>query len=350
MALIGTEGFDHYNLATDAEFRTGVLQWAFTNSPSLVTGRGGFGKALSMLNQGISYYATFGSTYGELYFGFAMLMGAFQTLTDKAVLNLVDTSLAVPQMFLQLNSILGTIGIWQAAHGATPAALVASSQPNAFNGAVFDFLEVHGKIDPTAGLIEVQVNGATVVSFSGNTQMSANGGFGALQFIPASGAWTIDDFRFNDTTTGAGMYPNNSWTGDLRVATLYPTANGTVSWTPLANANWQEVSEHAFDGDTSYNSTATNGDEDLFTMDTLPATITEIIAVQIVGGYRETDSAAHTLTQQLTTNSSDFAGASHVMTSSYQFVTDLFVINPDTAASWTLTEINTMLIGYKAVS
>ena len=78
---------------------------------------------------------------------------------------------------------------------------------------------------------------------------------------------------------------------------------------PLAETNWEEVSETAFDGDTSYNSTSTLGDEDLFNMGTLDAVIDEIVAVQIVGGYREADAGAHTFTQQLKIGGVDNAGA-----------------------------------------
>jgi hypothetical protein len=170
--------------------------------------------------------------------------------------------------------------------------------------------------------------------------ISGSGGGGAL----------IDDFRYNDTTTGPGTYPCNAWMGDLRVATLFAISNNAVTWTPLAGANWQEISETAFDGDTTYNSTATNGNEDLFNFGTLQSVINEIVAVQLVGGYREADAGGHTITQQLKVGGTDNAGATIGLTTGYQFFADLFPVNPTTGASWSLSDVNGMEAGYKAVS
>ena len=164
-----------------------------------------------------------------------------------------------------------------------------------------------------------------------------------------SGVRHIDDFRCNDTTVGPGTYPCNGFMGDLRVALLTPTANSAVTWTPLANTNWQEVSETAFDGDTSYNSSSVVGNADLFTVTQVP-TGTEVIGVSVIGAYRNEDATAHTLTQQISAAGTSYAGATQSLTQMYQFLSDVFPINPTSGVSWTVADVNAMLIGYAVTS
>ncbi len=60
--------------------------------------------------------------------------------------------------------------------------------------------------------------------------------------------------------------------GDVEIVPLFPRADGTtIQWTPFAGSNWQEVSEHIPDDNTSYNSTTTVNNKDLFYMDLIGA-------------------------------------------------------------------------------
>jgi hypothetical protein len=164
----------------------------------------------------------------------------------------------------------------------------------------------------------------------------------------------MDDFRINDTTTGPGSYPNNTWMGDLRVDTLFAISNGpTIDFTPTpnTNANYQNINNTGSTAlGSTYNSTSTAGNEDEFNFQTLTGVITEVIAVQIRGGYLETDSASHTMQQFLTILGTQYAGSTWTLASTMQFFSDLFAVNPNTGASWTVTEVNDLLAGYKMLS
>jgi hypothetical protein len=362
MALKAFEGFDHYGQGTDIFLRTGALQWSqggYTDTLALVApGRGGFGKALQFsftvnaFHQPSSgLYATFNSNYGAALFAFALEFGAN---TAGFLIGLIDPLAGdAPQVTLGLDPASGTITLYSGSYTGT---VLATSEPNAFNGAVYQMYEVSASIAATGGTLAVRVANQQVLTYSGDTKSTANASFGGILLQGEStnylttGSVLIDDFRYNDTATGPGAYPCNSWMGDLRVAPLFPVGNGSVAWTPLANTNWQEVSETAFDGDTSYNSTSTNGATDWFNFGTLAAVIDEIVAVQIVGAYRETDAGGHTIAHQISAGGTAHAGATLAIGTGYQFFSDIWPVNPTTDISWSLADVNAMQAGYEEVS
>lgn len=356
MSVIATEGFDHYGSFADAAARVGNLGWSSGGGPQIITpGRGGFGKCLQM---GVApnflsvTTASFNANIATYYFGFAMRAlpsggGGFPATFIVALYDPIGSG--AYQCTVLFNLTAGQVTLYR---GELVTELAISS-PAVFSAAAWTFVEITATIDGTAGAMAVRCNNQPVVSITGvNTQTTGNASMGGVGFLAngGSGSVQIDDFRYNDTTTGPGTYPNNSWLGDQRVDTRFVTANASVSWDPLAGTNWEEVSETAFDGDTSYNSTATAGDEDLFNLEVLTAVIDQITAVQLVTGAREADAGGHTFSQQLSVGGTDHAGATQTLAPDYNFFSDMFPVNPTTGASWTLADVNAMLAGYKAIS
>lgn len=357
--LLGMEGFDHYATADQMYLRQGALQWngpalASAFAPAVITpGRGGFGKSIGLASFNPflfgPFVASFSVNEATLRIGFALRFagGAASVSGASFSLSALDPIANVTQCSIELDAI----GLIRAFNGA--GTQIGISANNAFNSVAWSFLEVAFTIGTSGGAIEVQINGATVLAVGGvNTQASANATFGAVLFHYSSttGFIEIDDFRYSDSATGPGLYACNSWLGDLRVATLPPIADAGVSWTPLSGANWQEVSELAFDGDASYNLLPTLGDEDRFSLAALTGTISYVIGVQVTGAFRQTDASLHTITQQIKSGGSEVTGPSHTLGLGYQFFTDLYPINPVSAASWTVADVNSLQIGYIGVT
>jgi hypothetical protein len=153
-----------------------------------------------------------------------------------------------------------------------------------------------------------------------------------------------------DSTTGPGSYACNTFLGDVRTAALFPTSNGTVSWTPLTGSNWSEVNEVAFDGDSSYNYTSAAGNQDILNFGSLVGTVSGILAVAVTGAYRKDDAGTHTLAQQIVSSGTQEAGATISVPGTYVYDTDVFVLDPATGASWTVTGVNALKAGYKLLS
>lgn len=333
MAVVCFEGWDNYGTAANALARVGVLQWSGGSGLALASpGRNGSGLYASQSNYGWLTGA-FAANYAAGYVGFGM--------RGPGALQVVDGATATPQVTLVFNSLYGTISILQGDFGAT----VFTSANNAYNAAVWQFVEIFASVGAT-GTVTVQVGGAQVATWTGATQHSANASFSAVRMQgAATGNINIDDFRFCDTTAGPGLYPANSWMGDLFVGSVSVAANDTVSWTPLSGTNWQMVSETAFDGDTTYNAVTASGYSDLFTTATPAQAIGAIVAVQVMGALRETVSSTQYAELLLGAGGTTHTGAAHSLAVSYQFFTDLYPVNPTAGRSWQVADFP-LAIGY----
>lgn len=356
MVILATEGFDHYSTMADATTKIGNLGWTDDAGCTIVTpGRAGLGKCCSIPttnNFGQSVFAAFHLNQATYFFGFAIKIGSGNP--NAFMVTMYDPiGFGTVQCSVLFNMLAGQITLYRGQAGV--GTILAVSSPASYAFTDWTFLEFAVTISTTVGSIAVRINNAPAVSIANvNTQAGTNTTFGAVALtnivFGGSGPILIDDFRYNDTTTGPGIYPTNSWLGDLRVATLFAISNSSVTWTPLAGTNWQEISEVAFDRDTTYNSTNVPGNEDLFNFGPLAAVIDEIVSVSLVGGYREEDAGGHTLQQQLKTGGTDHAGTVYPLGTGYQMLTDIWPVNPTTGASWTLTDVNTLIAGYTAVS
>lgn len=116
------------------------------------------------------------------------------------------------------------------------------------------------------GTVNVWVNGAQVLALTNvDTRHMNNTGLNYINGVQLMGPGgtpncSIDDVYCLDCSVG----PNTTFLGALRLYALAPVANAAVQWTPLASTNWFEVSEVPPDGDTSYNSSGTVGQQDQY--------------------------------------------------------------------------------------
>lgn len=367
MALQVWDGFEKYTATADFLSRSGFLQWQtpFTAPTiSFVTGRNGFGYAVKVANSpaiatpGQQIRAVWGTRNAEAYFGFAALMPS-GTLAPACGLwlQLYDSVAGNPQLTIYFNANNYSVQIFRGSNTGTSIALSAN---NVWTGEVWQFVEVHAKIDGSSGVVDVRVRGNSV--FGGavtglNTQATANAWFDTSDFCPApvvassSTFIELDDLYYADTTSGPGTFPANTFLGDSRVATLYATANASVQWTPLANANWQEISETFMDSDASYNYSTTPGQEDRFTFGPLAATINVIYGVQVTFAARKDDGGTRTVKSALKSSTTEVYGANHnIPDTNYAYFSDFWILDPNTSSNWTLSGVNNLTAGYNLVA
>ena len=120
--------------------------------------------------------------------------------------------------------------------------------------------------------------------------------------------------------------------------------NGVMTLTNAGN-----VSEIKMDSDTTYNYSNTVSDVDLLNFQPLPAVINLILAVQVTGAYRKDDAGTRAVQQGVQSGATTAWGlVDHYLgVGTYNYFTDLFVLNPDTSAPWTVAEVNGLSAGYK---
>lgn len=200
-----------------------------------------------------------------------------------------------------------------------------------------------------SGWIDLYIDGVRVGggahTFSGNTStltsdfiqfnnITANAGF--VQII------TIDDFIVTDSAT---------WLGERWIETLRPASNASVAWTPLAGANWQNVSEAQCDGDTTYNSTAAAAATDTFNVVPLSTTPATIENVRVKVGIRKTDATTHNLHPVMKSGAAALVeGQDFAVAGTYLYAKQDLPTDPNTGIAWTPGAVNASQPGYKLVT
>jgi hypothetical protein len=346
MALVVFDGFDHYDSGVDMEQRFGALQYVGSSSSIAVqsTGRAGYGKCVALngtFKWGLSL------AVAQLTTGFAV---NFQGVGSVLIIVLLDNlSGGATQCSWQLNSSTGTISFFD----ATGTNIATSLNSIGANG--WYFIELQNAISKTAGTAGIRVNDQSVPSFplqTGlNTQTTLNASVsGASMASPSGNNLLLDDLYIADGTNGPGTYVNNSFLGDVRTFTGFPVGNNSVTWVPLANTNWQEVSETAMDSDTSYNRTATAGAQDSFNGTSIEVDVNQVLGVQVTVALRKEDAGARTVAPVLVISGTTYVGTAVSVDVSYLYITTLWPINPHTSASWAASDLSGVSFGYVVVT
>jgi hypothetical protein len=360
MAFQSWDGYDHYSSSADFSQRSGFLQYFLPANPpgiSFITGRNGFGKALS-LAQGINpLYMVFGARNASAFVGFACQFAFTSGVQAGAQFQFMDSTIGIggtAQVSVFFNEVNYSISIYRGT--VSGGTLLYISANNVWAANVWNFVEMWPVINSSTGSIKVNVNGVTMVNQTGlNTQATANAWWDEMTANPNGqvGVATIniDDLYYADTSVGAGTYPANTLVGDSKVVTLYANGNDSVQWTPLAGANWQEISEIAMDSDVSYNYSSTPGQQDTFTFGALQNTITVIYGIQLTFAARKDDAGVRTVKSDVKISGVNYYGANHnIPDTTYAYFTDQWILDPATSANWTITNVNSAVYGYDLVA
>lgn len=206
----------------------------------------------------------------------------------------------------------------------------------------------------TAGDVLVKMNSVEVLSLAGgtDTQNDSSSNLATIIQIQDSGTDSYwDDFIFMDNVDdGTGL---NTLIGDHKIQTLYPNANGDENdFTATGDSeNWQCADDPTVqDDDSTYTSSGTVGDKQLFGFNNLTGSIASIAAIAINTTARKDDAGARGVRPLLKTNSTEEEGNDIALGDSYSSQQQLYGENPITAAAWTATEINAIQAGLKIQS
>lgn len=331
MAVQIVEGFDHMIAALVA-----AKGWS-QNPTSVVAGR--FAGQAARLAAGTMAKAL-PSPVSELHVGFAFRYTT-ATTTDICVLRdagsvnefRIGGLLSSGAMILRLLNSAGTVI-------ATGTSVIPAS--------TWVYIEAHAKIAGASGVGGLHLNGAVeIADTTGNFGSNNIASFG---FVGA-GVSDIDDVYLLDTT---GAAPRNSYLGDVRVETLYPSADGThTQFTPNSGtAHFSRVNEHTGtfpDGDTTYVADATVGDIDSYGVDDLSFSAGTIFAVQTNIYARKDDVAARQIADVVRQGGSDTVGATKTIGATYAFYSQLRNQDP-AAADWSIANVNADEFGVKVIS
>lgn len=360
MTILHLDGFDGASDLTDiaSEVDTAAyLQARYAtptfnaDGPVVFTGWGGSGKSLAF---GVS-------TGADANYIRASIPETQTTIIGFAFRPENGLNLALAKQFVRFRHVADgrqhvTVHLIQGRHlkftrGTTT---FLGSVLNAANLGRWTYLEFKVKIDNSVGTIDCQVNGVNVLSLTGlDTQDAGSADIDTIELVGIDGtnngedgACLFDDFYISDV---AGSSPVNDFLGPTKIEELLPGGAGdSTNWTPSAGSNFQNVDETPRDDDTTYNTSLTPADLDLFTAGNLAKIDGTVYGVQLDVLARVTEAGAFTIVPTVKSSTTEGAdGGTSIVNTSYLAVKGLFELDPNAAAPWTPTTVNAMQIGYE---
>ena len=260
-----------------------------------------------------------------------------------AVLSLMDTAVVHCGVAVQSD---GTLSAWR----GTTATVLGAGSGAPLSANTWYYVEAKFTIHDTAGVAALRVNGASVLSLtSQDTRNAGNSTANIVRVgttVSPSGNWDFDDVYILDGTGSV----NNDFLGDCKVSLLLPNGAGaTTAWTPSAGSNYQAVDEAPPTGDTDYVSSATAGQTDTYAFGDLAVT-GAVKAVQATAYCRKDDAGSRSLALVTRPGSTDRVGATQSVLDSYSMLPQVWDTNPDTAAPWSVSDVNASQFGERLIA
>src|SRR5208337_4812890 len=152
---------------------------------------------------------------------------------------------------------------------------------------------------------------------------------GSLNTAPSGNAFANAVYCGQATTTSGGTnfasqvndYEHfaiaDDFVGDKRFYTDLPIGAVSTAWTPNASTNLSRINESQQNGDTSYNSSSTPGQEDLFSYAASISGLTGIVAVMLSIWQRKDDAGTRQTKQRVKSSSTYGDGATVNLSSTY---------------------------------
>ncbi len=235
----------------------------------------------------------------------------------------------------------------------TGTLLATSSQPLAVE--VWAFLELKATIADSGGLVELRLDGASVLSFTGDTRNAGTAEIAMVRFsnhhISSGNRHTLrlDDVYFCDTSGGR----NNDFLGDVKVVTLQAQCrHGAGGFHAVGGQRALRLVAEApdDDGDATYVESGTVGHKDLYGYQDLTGTPAAIMAVQLATVARKDDAGSRSLRAVLKSGATTANGATRVLGTSYALYDDRFEVDPATGAAWTKAGVDALQAGVEVVA
>jgi len=217
---------------------------------------------------------------------------------------------------------------------------------------VWAYVEAKFTISDTLGVAAVRLNTVPVVTLSSqDTRNAGNATANIVRFGPSATPSALIDLDDLYVFDGSGAV-NLDFAGDCKVEQVLPGGAGASTlWTPSAGSNYQCVDDVPPNGDTDYVASATAGQTDTYAFGDLSvASAGTVKAVQATVVARKDDAGSRSLAVVARPGGTDRVGATQAVGDTYAAYTQTWDTNPDTAAAWSVAEVNASSFGVRLVS
>lgn len=233
-------------------------------------------------------------------------------------------------------------------------ALAGGTSTVAMNAFAYNHIEFKARIDPSAGTVEVRLNGGTIIGpLTGlNTRSTANSSANTIYFGYSTGGATTSDYDDiiiwdGQATDAAGNPAVHDFIGDKGLVWSQATGAGaTTQFTSSGGANYTRVNEATPDGDTSYVESGTVGQIDTYAMAVLPANVSAVLGVANVLYARKTDVGSRGMKSVVRSGGTNYSFPTEIaLGNSYLYYQSIREADPATGAAWTIPGVNALEAG-----
>jgi hypothetical protein len=337
--------------------------------------------------------------------GFAVKVNNVPISETRAII-LVDGTGPTDQVTLTVDAG-GTIRVRRGGSGGTLLGTASSILPFG----AWHYLEFKCTINSAAGVVQVWLDGVSILSLTGqNTQSTGNANAGVVRIANFATHSNFDDLYILDPTIGAYSGP----LGDVKMVCSMPSGNGTTNnytttfasfinghtyvvgetfkdsnnnvqrctvggtaagsaptWATTGGvtttsggatfvvlgsganpgaANWMAVSEIPPDDNSSYVTDATPGDIDRYTFPSIAGSTVKAVAVNIRGEKDDAGTRTIRAAVKSASTTADSGTDLALSLSSYADFQGVFETDPNTGVPWTVAGVNAAEFGLKTIA
>lgn len=278
------------------------------------------------------------------FFGFAMAVNSSGNAEFLRVLGDNNTTIHLVFEILNTNAIQVRRGSGGTILGTTASSVFVPGV------ASFFFYEFKVVLSDTVGVVQIKINGITVLNLTNVDTKNGGTGlvFDTFNFIQNFGMGIgIDDLYL---LNGAGSV-NNNFIGDCSVLTRFPDGDGNYS--QGTNSGGTSVNNYTYVDEqppniSDYVTFPATGVKDTYTFTDLPTG--SVYGVQQAAYAAKADAGARTIRNIQRIAGTDYASADQGLsiTPTYVGKFDIMETSPATGVLWTATEINAAEFGTEA--
>lgn len=279
-------------------------------------------------------------------FGFAYWMDSFANNT--APISVFGDAGVTQHLTLTIEST----GVINLRRGNQSGTIIATATPLWPGTGQWRSIQFQATISDTVGTCKVRLDDVEVINFTGDTK---NGGTNStidkVQLLISGGLSNADDFWVCDgvDATATQGVPNNDFLGDLSVAPLRPSGNGTYSQLLGSDGNSTDnylLVDEVGPNTTDYVGSATTGQHDLYVMQDLPTATSAVIAVQPVLVAQKSDAGTANLKPMIKENSVETLDTAVALSTSWATMAGAIRCKkPSAGTAWTAADVNGMEAG-----
>lgn len=200
------------------------------------------------------------------------------------------------------------------------------------------------------GSVKLRIGNVEVLNIS--SVQTANSGTAQCTHVVLRSSGTsslseyYDDFYINDDS---GSAPHNTYYGEaFAVEKQVPNAVGNYTeWSRNTGSNNYQAVDDYFNSDTDYVNSNTLNQRDSYNSADLVTASGTIVGVEHNMVIRKDDIAPRAVTPLYRTGGSDYLGTEVSATGTYTLSLQRQILNPNTSAAWTVSEINALEHGIK---